>query len=206
MNYHMQMLRRAGSCCLLALATASGCSDSPVAPWGSEIWPLAAGNRWMFRVLEYDAAGTLLSRRTDTLTVLRDTTLGEPAFLLSRDPFKLVAGGPVVAAARADGLWMLADATHGQLLYKFPAAVGEEYFVSTGGWSRKLRIMALRERRTVPAGRFACVRYEQVNGTAYCLAPGIGPVWAEFRFYRCSGSDCALFTRTVVELLRAERR
>lgn len=206
MNHHMSTLRRAGSCCLLALAAASGCRDSPVAPWGSEIWPLAAGSRWLFRVLEYDAAGTLLSWRTDTLTVLRDTTLGEPAFLLSRDPLKLVAGGPVVAARRADGLWMLTDETHGQLLYKFPATVGEEYFVSTGGWTRKLRIVALRERRTVPAGRFACVRYEQVNGTAYCLAPGVGPVWAEFRLYRGLGNNCVLSTRTVVELLRVELR
>jgi hypothetical protein len=85
--------------------------------WGA-IMPLTVGNRWEYRVVTYENPINPLDTTLDTITIVRDTTIGTEQWFIDNEASVLVN--------RGDGLWRLSDGTP-YLFLKYPAVKGDVY-------------------------------------------------------------------------------
>jgi hypothetical protein len=159
------------------LVTLASCTSTtePQAP--SVILPLTVGNMWIGRATDYRPDTVRI--RLDTIMVEKDTVIdGE-----RRSLFNFQNG----YLNRSDGayFWALGPDGAPTLLYKYPAAAGDEvrYAFATGQGNdsirASIRVLSTNEPVTVPAGTFICHHYYrssnfgQYDSHVY-LAPGVG--------------------------------
>jgi hypothetical protein len=153
---------------------AVGCTSTThpnVLPSGSQtIWPLAIGNRWVFRATVFDSSGNQRSTWIDTLKIVSDTLFGSDRWYVQ---VGFGGKGKFFLQNRANGLW--GDG----LEYEYPATRNDTYRL---GDSTKIIVISADSLITVPAGTFHTVVYQFPGPplTYEYFSPGVGPVRMEF--------------------------
>jgi hypothetical protein len=136
------------------------------------IMPLKVGNSWTFRVNFNDTNGVPISTSDVTLSITRDTTMGNE---------KWHSLGSSWATNRSDGLWSLNNAGNAYLVLKYPAKVNDTY--NSDG--EQIVVTSINQAVTVAQGQFSCYVYRSLaSGSSeyvqYC-APNVG--WVKFEGY-----------------------
>lgn len=178
--------------------------------------PLRVGNRWSYRITESDSTGIVVSERTETVEVLRDTTVaGERWYILSRHPLPDLweEGLLNLATNRATGLWHLYASTSEttvsgavpELLFKHPARRGDRYHFLPLNFMGDAVVRATGRSIEVAAGTFVGYHYRIGTETTVevdlSVAPGVGLVASEAPLY---GFEYEPFRMVRVGHLRVE--
>ena len=157
-----------------------------------EVWPLAVGAQWIYRVTVADSAGATLFSYRDTLAVVADTIVdGEQWFVTTRTPIMDHPLAKGLLTNRPDGLWYWEVSTATILLtgsdpgpyFLYPARVGDVYMPDPTLFQYPLRVTAVEAPCETPAGRWQCVEYTRREAVpwewVYRVAPGVGFVFVD---------------------------
>jgi len=171
-------------CCVLGLS--SSCSNS-MEPLESRPWriPLAAGNRWLFQVDEFDTSGSIQYSWTDSLNFERDTLIDGVTWSLMRITNTSLPGY-LGFRSSASGVSQRIFSEYGPTsqhpMFLSPASVGQTYptskaYIGRGGFSFDdssftCTVVSLDRVITVPAGSFTCVQFR-------VTAAGVESYWAD---------------------------
>lgn len=193
---------------LTTLLMSSGCDRSRGILDNSssgEIIPLKVGNRWVYKLTQFDEEGDVLGSDQYAARVDRDTVLNNETWYFLVDANRILA----LATNRADGYWVrevtvLAGAVVGvgepYLSAKYPATVGEMYpndddYVTT--------VTSTGTEVSIPAGAHDCYQYLRMSATRpyestfYYRAPGVGTVLQELF---ASAGDTSSYRQFLLEL------
>ena len=145
-----------------------------------DIRPLAVGNSWTWERLSYDTSGQEMNRDTIYESIDRDTTIdGETWYHVS----------PVWYTLRDDGLWYNDIGFSVDVLYKYPAQVGDSF--SCAACSFYKVVTSTDTTLDHPLGQALCYEYMTVSewqDTSYVyVAPGVGTVESK-SYYRLNES------------------
>ncbi|HWO56717.1 MAG TPA: hypothetical protein VNN55_04030 [bacterium] len=178
---HRGILLAAGA---LALAGCDGdddarfCLGDPAA-----IVSIAEGNRWNYRIREFDSTHTLKATRAQRVAIVGDTVIdSETWYRIDTDGDRDFAW-----TLRDDGLWVWYEFAYPTnnppfRMAKFPAVIGDFWVIEQNGPDYAVTVVDTAAVVSVPAGVFWTHHYRMTNETGDLVrdiyyAPGLGRVY-----------------------------
>jgi len=145
--------------------TITGCTNdsgfSPSPPQ-SFILPLAEGNSWIYVRTEIDSSGATVDSSVFMMAVGQPDTFGtEKAYPVSNFRFEFEGTNLFLRVHRSDGLYNVKPRSNPDPpifihVLPFPTMIGDSLLYS----GYVIRTGSANESVTVPAGSFACIRYD----------------------------------------------
>ncbi len=172
----------------------AACDDTSNNPGSDKvIFPLKAGNTWIYKITSYDSLGNITKTVMDTLIALKDTTVaGEKIFLIMEKQPSLKKPAIFGAVNRSDGFHYLffdddsANKVIDWFFYKYPASVGDVFTRNEETATVQLTDTLIGH---LTVGSFHCLKYnkvayygENMNQNVMYAAPDVGTVYSEFYY------------------------
>jgi len=119
--------------------------------------PLTIGNKWEYKVTDFDSTGNVINQIYGTRTIFEDTVVKGITWYAYTGDFRGNWN-----TNKSDGYWVFVEGDSGQSIndtswieYKFPTQVGEVY----GNPDYPTEVVSTNEIISVPAGSFRTIHY-----------------------------------------------
>ena len=167
--------------------------------------PFKIGNKWVFQFLSYDSTGTLQTTFTDSITVIRDTLIGNEKW------YKIPGFKPADVdywdwyTNRSDGIWVLRkylDSAIAFLTFKFPTIPGDGWGNVIHDSTRTLSIEQQADTSIMYEDHYQLFKSDGVR-YYYYFVPSKG--WSVFEIY-VSLSNGSTYLRNKQVVIRTSLR
>jgi hypothetical protein len=140
---------------LLSILSLS-CSES-TEPESTTFIPLNIGNKWQYKVTDFDSTGNVINQIYGTRTIYKDTVVNGIRWYAYTGDFRGNWN-----TNKSDGYWVFIEPDSvfsindtSWIVYKFPTQVGDVY----GSADHPTEVVSTNESILVPAGNFRTIHY-----------------------------------------------